>query len=171
MSAELAHLKTAIAALEAQRDVLGEAGLAAALAPLLARVAALEEPERPADAGERKQITVMFADLSGFTKLSESADAEDVPVGISLSPMLPITDASAFGERIARVRASEYVTQYLKHANVRFAAGSPPEAIGKFREDGWTLARYRDARNTIARVLEAHGFRLLEGKEGYAPAE
>ncbi len=78
MSAELAHLKTAIAALEAQRDVLGEAGLAAALAPLLARVAALEEPERPADAGERKQITVMFADLSGFTKLSENADAEDV---------------------------------------------------------------------------------------------
>ena len=48
-------------------------------APLRVRLAALAEAAAPpVREAERKQITVMFADLSGFTTLSETADAEDV---------------------------------------------------------------------------------------------
>ncbi len=71
---EGADLDAAIAALEAQRGVLGDAVVATALGPLLERRAAL----RSAEVGEqRKLVTVLFADLVGFTVLSRRLDAED----------------------------------------------------------------------------------------------
>lgn len=74
---ERATLEQAIAALEAQRAVLGDAMLELALAPLRAQLAALETAPTPAMLrGERKFITVMFADLAGFTTLAETLDPE-----------------------------------------------------------------------------------------------
>lgn len=75
---ELDELRAAIEALEAQRTVLGDAAVAAAVVGLRQRLAALEQAAQPAPEGERKQTTVMFADLSGFTALAETADAEDI---------------------------------------------------------------------------------------------
>ncbi|MGH8262638.1 MAG: adenylate/guanylate cyclase domain-containing protein, partial [Steroidobacteraceae bacterium] len=74
--AEIEALQAAIDALQAQRDSLGDTAVDSALAPLRERMAALQQPA-PATAGARKQITVMFADLSGFTALTERSDAED----------------------------------------------------------------------------------------------
>lgn len=68
----------AIQAIEGQRELLGDAGVEAAIASLREQLATLGASLAPAAEAERKQITVMFADLSGFTKLSETADAEDV---------------------------------------------------------------------------------------------
>ncbi len=63
----------AIAALEAQRAALGDAVLELALAPLRARLAGLQRP-----AGlQRRQVTVLFADVVGSTAMAESLDAED----------------------------------------------------------------------------------------------
>ncbi len=70
-----AQLEQAIAALEGQRAILGDAVVEIALAPLHKQLASLTEPPV---ADQRKQITVLFADLSGFTALSESLDAEEV---------------------------------------------------------------------------------------------
>ncbi len=71
---EGADLDEAIAALEAQRAVLGDAVVATALRPLLERRAALQAPEL---GEQRKLVTVLFADLVGFTVLSRRLDAED----------------------------------------------------------------------------------------------
>lgn len=69
-----AELDAAIEALRAQAPVLGEAVVATALGPLLERRAALQA----AAAGEqRRLVTVLFADLVGFTVLSRRLDAED----------------------------------------------------------------------------------------------
>ncbi|NBD36339.1 MAG: adenylate/guanylate cyclase domain-containing protein, partial [Chloroflexi bacterium] len=68
---ERENLQKAIAALEAQRDTLGDAVVDTALAPLRQRLTAL-------DGQQRKQATVLFADLAGFTALSETLDAEVV---------------------------------------------------------------------------------------------
>ncbi len=77
---ERQQLEQAIAALEAQRPALGDAVVETALAPLRERLAALGQAEAPgpALAGERKLVTVMFADLSGFTALAETMDPEAV---------------------------------------------------------------------------------------------
>lgn len=66
------QLEQAMAALEAQRAVLGEAAVEAALAGLRQRLAALQVGQ------VRKLTTILFADVSGFTAMSETLDAEVV---------------------------------------------------------------------------------------------
>jgi class 3 adenylate cyclase len=49
----------------------------AALAPMRAKMIALQAQAVPPEA-KRKQVTVLFADVSGFTAMSETLDAEEV---------------------------------------------------------------------------------------------
>ena len=76
------QLERAIAALEAQRDTLGDAVADMALAPLRERLGASARPApAPSLEGERKLVTVMFADLSGFTALPKHS----IPSGCAAS--------------------------------------------------------------------------------------
>jgi class 3 adenylate cyclase/tetratricopeptide (TPR) repeat protein len=83
---ERERLERAIAILETQRTILGDEAVEAALAGLRQKLVELERPEtqRPPQpvpsmlVGERKLVTVMFADISGFTALSEKMDPESV---------------------------------------------------------------------------------------------
>jgi class 3 adenylate cyclase/predicted ATPase len=72
---EIEKIQQAIQALEAQRHSLGEAVVETALAPLRVRLASLQ-------AGsvyeQRKQVSVLFADLVGSTALTTRLDAEDM---------------------------------------------------------------------------------------------
>lgn len=101
-------------------------------------------------------------------KAAEAVARAGVAIGVSISPMLPLADAEAFGRRLAALDAAEYVTQFFKPTRSRFSAGSTPEALAKMREDGWSIEQYRAARATIARHLGDTRL-LLEGDEGYAP--
>jgi class 3 adenylate cyclase/tetratricopeptide (TPR) repeat protein len=69
------QLEQIIAGLEAQRAVLGDAVVDAALTPLREKLAALSAP--PAS-GERKQVTVLFAGLPGLAALAQTLDGEEV---------------------------------------------------------------------------------------------
>ncbi len=73
-TSEMSDLKAAISALEAQRPILGDAVVEAALGPMREKLAALEESAAPEQ--QRKQVTVLFGDVVGFTALSETMDAE-----------------------------------------------------------------------------------------------
>jgi predicted ATPase/class 3 adenylate cyclase len=77
---EAGHLEVAIAALQAQRLHLGDAVVEAALGPLRERIAQLRAGAAiaPASAMQRRQVTVLFADVVGSVSLSERLDAEDV---------------------------------------------------------------------------------------------
>jgi DNA repair photolyase len=92
-----------------------------------------------------------------------------IKIGVSISPMLPIGDVDAFGERLAELNADEYVTQYLKPGRSPFAAGTSGQALQKAREDRWGLREYRTTRERLAAIL-GKDRPLLEGMEGYAPA-
>ena len=74
-ASEIEKLQQAIAALEAQRLILGEAVVNTALAPLREKLAALEPAQSEQ---QRKQATLLFADVKGFTAMSEQLDAEDL---------------------------------------------------------------------------------------------
>lgn len=91
-----------------------------------------------------------------------------VPIGISISPMLPIEHVEAFAEAVASLDAAEYVSQYMAPPGPVFAAGSPPETLAKAREDGWGQREYAAARRVIQRALGPDR-PLLEGDEGFAP--
>lgn len=79
---QIAQLEETIASLEAQRGVLGDAVLETAVAPLRQQLVELRRTTAsstsPALTGERKLVTVMFADVSGFTALAETMDPEAV---------------------------------------------------------------------------------------------
>jgi class 3 adenylate cyclase len=74
MTSERDQLVAAIAALEGQRALLGDAVVEAALGPMRAKLATLHAPQGE----QRKQISVLFADVSGFTARSEAMDPEEL---------------------------------------------------------------------------------------------
>lgn len=76
---EIEKLEQGITALEAQRETLGDSLVDAMLAPIQEKLATLRLELKPVlTADQRKQVTVLFADISGFTALSDKMDAEDV---------------------------------------------------------------------------------------------
>jgi adenylate cyclase len=67
-----ADLEASIRALEAQRAVLGDVVVDTAIAALREKLGA------SAASGERKLVTIVFGDISGFTKMSATRDPEEV---------------------------------------------------------------------------------------------
>jgi len=67
------RLEAAIAALEEQRSIVGDAVTDAALAPMRERLAGLQENEQ-----SLRQVTVLFMDVVGSTALSRQLDPEDI---------------------------------------------------------------------------------------------
>ncbi|MEO8312224.1 MAG: adenylate/guanylate cyclase domain-containing protein [Caldimonas sp.] len=90
-------------------------------------------PAGPADEGERRQATVMFSDLSGYTALNESFDPEEVEALMARIK----ADASAVIERHGGT-----VNQFVGD-----------EIMALF---GVPLARRDDARHAVAAALELH---------------
>lgn len=75
MSEQRQPLEIAIAALQAQRQALGDDLLALALAPLLDRLATLQGE---AGGQQLRLVTVLFTDVVGSTALSQHLDPEDI---------------------------------------------------------------------------------------------
>jgi class 3 adenylate cyclase/tetratricopeptide (TPR) repeat protein len=72
------QLAAAIAALEAQRALLGDVVVDTALAPLREKLAALRAPEIAAAAQQLKQVSVLFVDVVGSTAMGQQLDPETI---------------------------------------------------------------------------------------------
>ena len=68
-------LEQAIDVLEAQRALLGDAVVEAAIAPMREKLAALEAAEQPEQ--QRKLATILFVDIAGHTALTHQLDPEE----------------------------------------------------------------------------------------------
>ena len=75
---ELHQIRESIASLQMQRGILGDEVVDRAVAALNQQAEALERERQQSTEAERKRVTVIFADVSGFTSLSETGDAEDI---------------------------------------------------------------------------------------------
>src|ERR1700674_4371668 len=75
---ELHQIRESIASLEMERRILGDEVVDRAVAALKQQAEALERERQQSAEAERKHVTVIFADVSGFTSLSETGDAEDI---------------------------------------------------------------------------------------------
>src|SRR5262249_14136588 len=72
------QIKDAITALEEWRTLLGDTLVDMALAPLKQQLAEAEGASIPPSIGERKLVTIMFANIAGFTAMLEALDPEQV---------------------------------------------------------------------------------------------
>jgi len=70
------QLEQSLAGLESQRSFLGDAIVDPAIAAIHLQLSTLNSPRKSEK--QRKQVTILFADVSGFTAMSEIMDAEDV---------------------------------------------------------------------------------------------
>jgi class 3 adenylate cyclase/tetratricopeptide (TPR) repeat protein len=82
---EIEKVEQAIQALESQRAIIGDEVVDSALGPLREKLAAMlgslsasQPSDKIEDAHQRRIITVLLADMSGFTAISANQDAEDV---------------------------------------------------------------------------------------------
>jgi class 3 adenylate cyclase/tetratricopeptide (TPR) repeat protein len=71
------QLEIAIAALEAQRPILGDAVVDAALASMQEKLVRLDAQERE-KTPQLKFVTILFTDIAGSTHMSQGLDAEDI---------------------------------------------------------------------------------------------
>jgi len=95
---DIEALRAAIAALEGQRATLGDAVLELAVSPLRTRLAQLLRP-----AGlQRRQVTVLFADVVGSTALAQGMDAEDTLALLSAALRRMADIVLAHGGRVLR---------------------------------------------------------------------
>ena len=78
---QISDIKKAIQAQEGMRSILGDSVVGTTLAILHDKLIELEKQttqQDPAHQTRRKLVTVLFADVPGFTAFSENRDAEDV---------------------------------------------------------------------------------------------
>ncbi len=80
VSSEQQQLEAAIAALEAQRAILGDAVVGSLLAPARAKLAALTGPPAlpPEPAQALRQVSILFLDVVGSTTLAQHLDPEAI---------------------------------------------------------------------------------------------
>ena len=80
MTPEQQQLETAIAALDAQRSVLGDAVVESLLAAARSQLAALTTPNAAlaAHAQTLKQVSILFLDVVGSTTLAQQLDPEAI---------------------------------------------------------------------------------------------
>ncbi len=94
----------------------------------------------------------------------EELTAAGVPVGVCVTPTLPLADPGGFADRIARLNPAVAVVQDFHDAGGRFGADTGPEAVRLRDEFGWGAAEYR----RFVEVLRRRTW-VYEGEEGFFP--
>ncbi|MBX9623279.1 MAG: radical SAM protein [Gemmataceae bacterium] len=90
--------------------------------------------------------------------------AAGVPVGVCVTPTLPIEDAAGFARRIAALAPDVLVCQDFHDAGGRFGADTSDAARRLLAETGWSPADYR---RFVDRLRETMA--VYEGEAGFFP--
>jgi DNA repair photolyase len=90
--------------------------------------------------------------------------AAGVPIGICVTPMLPLADPEAFAERLAELAPDVLVTQHFHDARSGFGADTGELARDRLAERAWTEADYRRCVERLARRMKVY-----EAEAGFFP--
>lgn len=89
-----------------------------------------------------------------------------VTTHITMTPLLPLDDPSAFAEQVASTKAHHYVVQPFHESRGRFVAGTGEKARAILRRYSWDENAYRRAVDALRSSLSS----LDEGRDGFAPS-
>jgi predicted ATPase/class 3 adenylate cyclase len=100
------QLEKAIAALEAQRALLGNEVVEAAIGPMREKLAALDAQEAPEQ--QRKVVSILFMDIAGHTRLIRNLDPEENMDIIDKALVRMTKPVLEFGGHIARYQGDGF---------------------------------------------------------------
>ena len=92
--------------------------------------------------------------------------AAGVHVAITMTPLLPLADATSFAQRVAATGATRFVTESFASTTGHFRAGTGESATDLSASIGWDQAAYESARDTLLRELAPN---IREGESGFSP--
>ncbi|MCU0494668.1 MAG: radical SAM protein [Chloroflexaceae bacterium] len=117
------------------------------------------------DEAVRKAFEPHCSSIPARLKAIADIQAAGVATCITMTPLLPVADATSFAERLLATGVEKFVVQPFHPERGKFVAGTRDEALALCRERGWTAARYRE----VLAVLRQQLPQLAEGKDGFAP--
>ncbi len=91
--------------------------------------------------------------------------AAGIDTCITLTPLLPVSDAQAFAARLRASGVRRFVVQDFHETKSRFVAGTGQRARELLAERGWTPARYQQTRDILMQELP----QCIEGQAGFGP--
>jgi DNA repair photolyase len=91
--------------------------------------------------------------------------AQGIDTCITLTPLLPVSDAQAFAARLCASGVQRFVVQDFHATKSRFVAGTGERARALLAQRGWTPARYHQTRDILMRELPE----CIEGQAGFIP--
>jgi DNA repair photolyase len=112
----------------------------------------------------RQQFEPKAPPLEGRWAALADLRASGVPVGVCITPTLPIEDVDGFARRLAAFRPDVLVCQDFHDAGGRFGADTGEEARRRLSEIGWTTADYR---RFVARLRQ--DLEVYEAETGFFP--
>jgi len=164
---EIYNLQAAIAALEGRRGALDDAVLEMSVAPLRARLAALQGPATVAVPGPQtpqaeaarrlRQVSVLFLDLVGSTQLIQHLDPEDV--------QSVVDGALAAFTGLVRQHGGEVLRYAGDNIKAAFGADGTREDDAE-RAVNCGLALLHEARQRGGAVQQAHGLAGFDARVG-----
>ena len=90
--------------------------------------------------------------------------AAGIPVGICVTPMLPLADPEAFVERLVEFEPDVVVTQDFQDSGGGFGASTGKKARRLLGEQGWTTENYLRCLASMRDHVQVY-----EGEEGFFP--
>jgi hypothetical protein len=90
--------------------------------------------------------------------------AAGIPVGICVTPMLPLADPRQFVARLGLFAPDVLVVQDFHDSQGRFGADTLPAARALARQRGWSPAAYQSVRDALAAQQLTY-----EGEAGFFP--
>ena len=90
--------------------------------------------------------------------------AAGIPVGICVTPMLPVANPEVFAQRLLDFRPDLLVTQEFHNAGGKFGADTGDAARQLLSENGWSNSDYLRTRELLRREMPVY-----EGEAGFFP--
>lgn len=88
-----------------------------------------------------------------------------ITTAITLTPLLPVRDASRFADALLATGSQHFVTQFFHATRNRFIAGTGAKARALASEMDWTSATYQQ----VVDILRGRLPNVLEGQAGFVP--
>lgn len=119
----------------------------------------------PTDAEDvRREFEPKAPPLDRRWAAAEELKAAGIPVGLCVTPTLPLIDPTAFAERLAAFAPAVLVSQDFHDAGGRFGADTGDAARKLLARTGWSPDRYR----AFADALRSR-YPTFEGEAGFFP--